>query len=81
MTTQIIFKIDEKLKKSAQKKAKEQGITLSRFYQSATKSFVEGRATVGMITDFEGEDLSQYTNAKEIKASLNKALKQYPVFK
>ena len=53
MTTQIMFKIEEKLKKAAQKKAKRAGITLSDLYQSATRSFVEGRLNVGLMESGE----------------------------
>lgn len=60
MTTQIMFKIEDKLKKAAQKKAREEGITLSDFYKSATRSFIEGKMTIGMI--FEEESLTGYTN-------------------
>ena len=49
MVTQIIFKIDSKLKKAAQAKAKAAGIPLSQVYKSATKSFVEGKLDVGLI--------------------------------
>ncbi len=51
MTTQIMFKIEDKLKKAAQKRAKKEGITLSDFYQSATKSFVEGRMNMGITIE------------------------------
>ncbi len=60
MTTQIMFKIEDKLKKAAQKRAREEGITLSDFYKSATRSFIEGKMTIGMI--FEEENLTGYTN-------------------
>jgi len=59
MTTQIMFKIDDKLKKAAQIKAKKEGITLSDLYKSATRSFVDGKITFGMI--FEEESLDDYT--------------------
>ena len=49
MTTQIIFKIDSKLKKAAQAKAKKAGISLSQVYKSATKSFIEGELDVGLV--------------------------------
>jgi hypothetical protein len=68
-----MFKIEEKLKKAAQIKAKKEGITLSDFYKSATKSFVEGRMTVGMI--FEEESLDDYT--KETATSLKRGLSDY----
>ena len=70
MTTQIMFKIEEKLKKAAQKRAKKEGITLSDFFQSATKSFVEGRLNVGLI--IEEESLDDYT--RESRLSFKKGL-------
>ncbi len=69
MTTQIMFKIEDKLKKAAQKRAKKEGITLSDFYQSATKSFVEGRMNVGITmaptTSMRGEDKSWQGESKK----------------
>ena len=70
MTTQIMFKIEEKLKKAAQKRAKKEGITLSDFFQSATKSFVEGRLNVGLT--IEEESLDDYT--RESRLSFKKGL-------
>ena len=49
MTTQIVFKIDEKLKKSVQKRAKREGITLSDFFKSAAKSFAGGEVNIGLV--------------------------------
>lgn len=59
MTTQIMFKIEDKLKKAAQIKAKKEGFTLSEFYKSATRSFVEGKMSVGLV--LEEENLEDYT--------------------
>jgi len=73
MTTQIMFKIEDKLKKAAQIKAKKEGITLSDFYKSATKSFVEGKMRFGMI--FEEESLEDYT--KESILSYKKGLADF----
>ena len=42
MTTQVIFKIDEKLKRVIQNRAKKQGITLSAVFKSAANSFANG---------------------------------------
>ena len=64
MVTQVMFKIEEKLKKAAQKKAKKEGITLSDFYQSATKYFVEGRLNMGLTMDEDSWD--NYTKASQI---------------
>ena len=49
MTTQVIFKIDEKLKKAAQAKAKREGISLADLYKYITKSYVDGAIGVGLI--------------------------------
>ena len=49
MTTQIIFKIDSKLKKAAQAKAKKAGISLSQVYKSVTMAFVLGTLDIGLI--------------------------------
>lgn len=59
MTTQIMFKIDPKLKKAAQIRARKEGISLSDLYKYATKSFVDGKMKLGMI--FEEESLDDYT--------------------
>jgi hypothetical protein len=59
MTTQIMFKIEDKLKKAAQIKAKKEGITLSDLYKYATKSFIEGQIKVGLM--LEEESLNNYT--------------------
>lgn len=75
MTTQIMFKIEEKLKKAAQKKAKEEGITLSDFYKYATKSFLENKIKVGLIVEMEEENLGDYT--KESIKSLKQGLKDF----
>jgi len=65
-----MFKIEDKLKKAAQIKAKKEGITLSDLYKSATKSFVEGKMRFGII--FEEESLEDYT--KESIASFKRGL-------
>ncbi len=48
MTTSIIFKIDPKLKKAAQARAKKEDISLSSILQFATRSFAEGRLNMGL---------------------------------
>ena len=73
MTTQIMFKIEDKLKKAAQIKAKKEGVTLSDFYKSATKSFVEGKIKIGVI--FEEESLEDYT--KESIQALKEGLDDF----
>ena len=54
MTTQIMFKIEDKLKKAAQIRARKEGFTLSEFYKSATKSFIEGKINIGITAEIGG---------------------------
>lgn len=49
MNTQVIFKIDQKLKKAAQIKAKKEGISLAHLYKSATRSYIDGSLTIGLV--------------------------------
>jgi len=49
MNTQVIFKMDKKLKKAAQAKAKKEGISLADLYKSTTRSYVDGTLDVGLI--------------------------------
>ena len=41
MTTKVIFNIDKKLKESAMKKAKRDGLTLSAVLNNATRKYVD----------------------------------------
>ncbi len=66
MTTQIIFKIEDKLKKAAQRRAKEEGITLSDLFQSTTRDFVEGKITLGIK---RGEENWQNKSKKNLLKS------------
>ena len=49
MTTQVMFKIDKKLKDKAMKKAKNQGLPFGIVLKLATKAFVEGTFNIGLI--------------------------------
>lgn len=51
MTTQVIFKLDKKLKDQAMKKAQNEGLTFSSVLKMATKAFVEGEFTIGFIPE------------------------------
>lgn len=42
MTTQVIFKIDKKIKEQAQRKAKDSGLTFSDILQMATYAYARG---------------------------------------
>ncbi len=53
MSTSIIFKVDEKLKQSAMRRAKKEGITLSAFLKSATHEFATGEIRFGIHSRME----------------------------
>ena len=74
MTTQVIFKLDKKLKDQAMKKAQSEGVALSSVLKMATKAFVAGDLNVGLVT---GERFNAKTRKemdrimKDIKAGKN----------
>lgn len=49
MITQVIFKMDKKLKERAMKKARAEGIPFSAVLTLATRSFVDGDLAVEMV--------------------------------
>lgn len=53
MTTQVIFKIDKKLKDKAMKKAQNEGIPFASILKLATKAFVENQFNVGFVAKEE----------------------------
>lgn len=48
MTTQVIFKIDKKLKEKAMKKAQSQGLPFASVLKFATRAYVEGEFNIGI---------------------------------
>jgi len=66
MTTQVIFKIDKKLKDQAMTKAQKEGIAFATILKFATKAFVDGDLAFGLI----GSEKFNSTSSKEIKESL-----------
>ena len=63
MITQVIFKIDKKLKEKAMAKAQHEGITLASVLKLATKAFVEGDLTLGLV----GSEKFNARTAREVK--------------
>ncbi len=51
MTTQVIFKIDKKLKDQAMKKAQDEGLPFGAVLKLATKAFVEGTLGIGLVSN------------------------------
>lgn len=74
MTTQVIFKIDKKLKDQAMKKAQNEGIALASVLKLATKAFVSGDLNVALV---EKEEFNAKTRRgieaaiKDIEAGKN----------
>ena len=74
MTTQVIFKIDKKLKEQAMKKAKSKGLAFSYFLKLATQAFVEDEYNVALIKkeEFNAKTRRQILSAiKDIKSGKN----------
>ena len=49
MTTQVIFKIDKKLKEQAMKKAQSEGLPLALVLKFATRAYVKGALDVKLV--------------------------------
>lgn len=49
MTTKVIFNIDKKLKESAMKKAKRDGLTLSAVLNIATRKYVDDDLKIALL--------------------------------
>jgi len=74
MTTQVVFKIDKKLKEQAMKKAQKEGIAFSSVLQHATKAFVDGKISLELVTQpqLNAKTKRMLTRElKEIKAGKN----------
>lgn len=63
MTTQVIFKIDKKLKDQAMRKAKDEGIAFSSVLKLATKAFVENQINIGLV----GEEVFNKKTRRELE--------------
>lgn len=66
MNTQVIFKIDKKLKERAMTKAQDEGIALASVLKLATKAFAEGYLTLGLV----GSEKFNAIAGKEIRGAL-----------
>ena len=66
MVTQVIFKIDKKLKDKAMAKAQNAGIAFASVLKLATKAFVDGDLSLGLV----GSEKFNASTSKEIKRAL-----------
>ena len=67
MTTQVIFKIDKKLKNKAMQKAQNEGIPFASILKLATKAFVENQLNVGLVGKEEFNLRTRKMIARELK--------------
>ncbi len=67
MITQVIFKIDKKLKDKAMAKAQNEGIAFASVLKLATKAFVDGNFDVGLIINEEFNPRTKKMIARAIK--------------
>ena len=66
MNTQVIFKIDKKLKEKAMAKAQHEGIAFASVFKLATKAFVDGDLKLELI----GSKKFNAKTAREVKNTL-----------
>lgn len=64
--TQIVFKVDKKIKERAMKRAKREGIPFAAVLKLATKAFAEGHLSVGIAR----EERFNAKTARELRAAL-----------
>jgi hypothetical protein len=67
MTTQVIFKIDKKLKDKAMAKARYEGIAFASILKLATKAFVDGDLMLGLV----GSEKFNAKTSGEVKRAVN----------
>jgi hypothetical protein len=69
MTTQVIFKVDKKLKDKAMKKAQNEGFPFAVVLKFATKAFVDGDFDLGLVFNEEFNSHTRKTVVKALKES------------
>ena len=71
MTTQVVFKVDSKIKAQAMRRAKREGVPFAAVLKLATKAFAEGRFSV----DIQHSERFNAKTARELRAALADAKK------
>lgn len=66
MTTQVMFRMDEGLKKKLVKKAKSDGLTLSTVFNESAKAYLQGDIVLRMTT----KEIFKDSVRKEIESAL-----------
>lgn len=57
MTTQVVFRIDPKVKAQAMRRAKDIGVPFASVMKFATKAFAEGRFSLKLVEEIRPEKL------------------------
>lgn len=66
MESQVIFKLDKKLKERAMQRAQAQGVPLTSVLKMATKAFADGELMIGLI----GTEKLNAATKREIRGAL-----------
>lgn len=75
MRTQISFTTEERLKRKAQERAREEGITLKTLFIFSMKSFVDGKIKVGITAPQETEVEEFFIEDQDLRAKTKKLVK------
>ena len=81
MTTQVIFKIDKKIKEKAQRKAKNSGLTFSDILQMATYAYVRDSFEPVLMRKEEKLNLKTQRELLKISNDIKQDKNLSPVFK
>ncbi|MES2060184.1 MAG: hypothetical protein V4438_04090 [Patescibacteria group bacterium] len=63
MTSQVVFKIDSKLKKEAMQKSKKDGVAFSYILKSAVRDYVSGNLKLSLVHQDEYGDMEAFRQA------------------
>lgn len=69
MTTQVVFKVDSKIKAQAMRRAKREGVAFAAVLKLATKAFAEGRFSI----DIQSNERFNAKTARELRVALRDA--------
>ena len=72
MESQVIFKVDKKLKDRAMKRAQDQGVPFASVLKMATRAFADGHLNIGLFDSLNQKTLLELTKiSKDIAVDKN----------
>ena len=80
MTTQVIFRIEKKIKEEAQRKARNSGLTFSDILQMATYAYARGDFEPVLMRKEERFNAKTYKELVKISDDIKKGKNLSPVF-